>query len=934
MTIEARTRTKLILLSTALLAGALSGPAHAQNQSPLQGRDGDAADYPRADRIRETFSGFPGGSAPRSGVSSLLPGGAAGLIEGLAPRDAVSATIDLSLPRGAGAGAPGIAPATAPPTDGAGSRTITLTQLAFRDVPLSKGSDIMTITGQDGRLLVQRERNLPTAVDGATPQVTPEQAQNAAREAARAQFTTPPTVEGAPALEVFVQPDGAGRLAWKVQLVSPSLVRPEARTLWIAAIGPPAVLANENAVHHNHQGTVRAPVWSGSPLGGTASVPLEDLTLNRAAGGNATTDGGGFYRFVGGGGTTTVTAPLTGPNAAVQNQGGANLQAQGTGGTSAPIDLNFAAGTADELAQTSAFFWTNVARNLVQDRVPQASLANLPVRVNIADSCNAFWNGSSINFFRAGGACPNTAYADVVLHEYGHGVDDRLGGILDGGYSEGFGDALAVLATRQSCLGRDFFGAGTCLRNAADLIMWPPGPAEGVHTIGRRYAGFVWDMTSRLRARFGEDNGYEIARRLVLASAVGNPSSVPDAVRLAFLADDGDGNLATCSPNQVALQQAADSRSIPRPADCNAVDFTIATFRPWAGYAIPNGIWLSADINGDGKTDIVHLVQNSDYAHTWISRGDGSFQVGTFSPGRGYAIPNGVWLTADLNGDGKMDLVHVVQGADYVHTWMSRGDGTFAVGSFRPWAGYGMPNGRWLAADINGDGRTDLVHVVQGTDYVHPWISRGDGTFDVRTFRPWAGYGMPNGEWLVADINGDRRADLVHLVQGTDYVHPWISRGDGTFDVKTFRPWAGYAIPNGQWVAQDINADGRTDLVHLVQGTDYAHPWISRGDGTFDVKTFRPWAGYAIPNGVWLGGDLDGDRRGDLFHGVAGGGYAHPWVSRGDGTFEVRTFRPWAGYAIPNGIWLSGDFNGDGKRDILHAVQGTDYVHVWLSNVP
>ena len=111
--------------------------------------------------------------------------------------------------------------------------------------------------------------------------------------------------------------------------------------------------------------------------------------------------------------------------------------------------------------------------------------------------------------------------------------------------------------------------------------------------------------------------------------------------------------------------------------------FTVGTFSPWEGYAIPNGLWLPADLNGDGKTDIVHAVQNSDYVHTWMSNGDGSFAVGTFSPGAGYAIPNGLWLPMDLNADGRTDIVHAVQNSDYVHTWMSNGDGSFAVGTDR-----------------------------------------------------------------------------------------------------------------------------------------------------------------------------------------------------------------------------------------------------------
>ena len=153
----------------------------------------------------------------------------------------------------------------------------------------------------------------------------------------------------------------------------------------------------------------------------------------------------------------------------------------------------------------------------------------------------------------------------------------------------------------------------------------------------------------------------------------------------------------------------------------------------------------------------------------------GAFSVRAFSPWAGYAIPNGLWLTGDINGDGKTDIVHAVQGTDYVHTWISNGNGTFTIGTFRPWAGYAIPNGIWMMADYDGDGKADIVHAVQSTDYAHVWLSDGSGRFTVLTFSPWTGYGIPNGLWLTADITGDRRSDIVHLVNRTDYVHPWLS---------------------------------------------------------------------------------------------------------------------------------------------------------------
>src|SRR3984893_19281103 len=47
--------------------------------------------------------------------------------------------------------------------------------------------------------------------------------------------------------------------------------------------------------------------------------------------------------------------------------------------------------------------------------------------------------------------------------------------------------------------------------------------------------------------------------------------------------------------------------------------------------------------------------------------------------------------------------------------------------------------------------------------------------------------------------------------------------------------------------------------------------------------------------------------------------------------FAVRTFSPWQGYAIPNGLWLTGDFAGTHLSGVVHVVQGSDAVNVWTS---
>ncbi|MEZ5095944.1 MAG: hypothetical protein R2731_07350 [Nocardioides sp.] len=45
-----------------------------------------------------------------------------------------------------------------------------------------------------------------------------------------------------------------------------------------------------------------------------------------------------------------------------------------------------------------------------------------------------------------------------------------------------------------------------------------------------------------------------------------------------------------------------------------------------------------------------------------------------------------------------------------------------------------------------------------------------------------AGYGYTDGVWRVADVNRDGRDDLVH--RWSQGVNTWLSKGDGTYTVK------------------------------------------------------------------------------------------------------------------------------------------------------
>lgn len=536
----------------------------------------------------------------------------------------------------------GLAPTTAAaPAGSPAEKFITVFPLAYRGIPLSKGSDYLTIVNGDGRLAVTRKRGMPTQFDATQPTVSAGDAVQAARKDAGANFAGS---DPKPELEIWVDDQQNGKLSWTFTLGSGAPGDANVRKYWVAAVGEPRVLNWESEVYHNHSGMVSGNIWATSPFQPTENRAFPQLEVSRLSDlVKQITNAEGRYGYTTPAPSTEIRAKLRGPFFVVNNQSGPGLESAQIGAATSPIDLNLGASGEDQLAQDSAFYWSNVARNLARNILGPADLPNLPVLTNINSTCNAFWNGSSINFFKSGGGCPNTAYSDVVMHEYGHGIDAVKGGIVNGGYSEGFGDAMAILATRQPCVGRDFFGAGSCLRLASDLILWP-STGGGVHLEGRPYAGFTWELIQQLKQTFSEDDAYAIATRLVLGAAAANPANVADAVRLSFVVDDTDANLTNGTPHFRALANAADSRKIPRPADptVGGPGVGAAAAFPWipAQVVSANSNILQASIHLD-RPGKLHVSANTSAR----SAAPVQFQTGVYNG----ASTNVVWTDSYRN---------------------------------------------------------------------------------------------------------------------------------------------------------------------------------------------------------------------------------------------------------------------------------------------
>jgi RHS repeat-associated protein len=444
-------------------------------------------------------------------------------------------------------------------------------------------------------------------------------------------------------------------------------------------------------------------------------------------------------------------------------------------------------------------------------------------------------------------------YGATVADTNGDGVDDFLGAFGTGEDGE--------LAVRDDPSPPQFRGADAQLTGdfdgdgRTDIVLTEESPAgTRLVTLLRRASG-SYDVIDQVQA--GD-----------------RPRSVRRAWKTADVNGDGCDDLIYLRSVSRLLGGLFDTQSESFLSDC-AGRWKLRASPVVTGSLSPEPApqWKVVRFNGDRRADLVQVVPLGGYRYavaTAIGNGDGTWTSLPLS-GPFRAIGGGEtsdWLAIDVTGDGLTDLVELeasrapdpnaVQITTYVianagGNWPVNGIASSATGPGPRWHDApALEVMNWRAADINGDGETDLVHAMarRGVVTIHALLANGNGSWTAA--ESTVGPASDSDDWTDAegwrglDVDGNGSADLVDVYQTPDGVRAEaIAATPGGWKPTPTTSLAGAdtGARTDRAIVGDANGDGRGDVSLLITGEHAAGVIVGR-------RTERPALLVAARNGI------------------------------------------------------------------------------------
>jgi Concanavalin A-like lectin/glucanases superfamily/FG-GAP-like repeat len=334
----------------------------------------------------------------------------------------------------------------------------------------------------------------------------------------------------------------------------------------------------------------------------------------------------------------------------------------------------------------------------------------------------------------------------------------------------------------------------------------------------------------------------------------------------------------------------------------------------------------AADVNGDGQVDLVCANYYGDSLSVLTNDGVGGFVLSGTYPVGGYPSPV---ITADVNKDGKTDLISVNGLDSSLSVLTNNGSGGFVLaGTYH----VSNPPTSVVAADVNGDGNVDLISA--------NWGGGGSGgvgtTLTVLTNNGTGGFAVASSPIVdnlpfsvtAADVNGNGKIDLICASWGNNILSVLTNNGSGGFVLSCTN-----VVGNEprSVIAADVNGDGKVDLICANTGNGSGNTLTvltNNGNGRFTLSSSPVVGRGAI---AVAAADVNGDGWVDLISANNGDSTLSVLTNNGSGGFVLATNLSVG--SGPNAV-TAADLNGDEKVDLISANSGNNTLSVLTNATP
>jgi hypothetical protein len=271
---------------------------------------------------------------------------------------------------------------------------------------------------------------------------------------------------------------------------------------------------------------------------------------------------------------------------------------------------------------------------------------------------------------------------------------------------------------------------------------------------------------------------------------------------------------------------------------------------------------VANDFNGDGRSDILWR-SDTGIITDWLATTNASFANNYATSATNMSLSWHVVGTGDFNGDGKDDILWR-NDSGTIRDWLGTSTGAFTNNAVN--TGVGVPT-NWSVAgtgDFNADGKDDILWRNTDTGAVSDWLGTAAGGFTDN-------YNNANSSaplsWQIAatgDFNGDGKDDILWRNSGTGVITDWLGTAAGGFTDNFNAAHASVPL-NWQIVGTgDFNGDGKDDILWRNSDTGVITDWLGTASGGFTDNFNNSHAGVPTNWTVEGTGDFNGDGKDDI----------------------------------------------------------------------